>query len=507
MGNYSMNWYNGALVTVDQRDLPHRLSVLRLTAVEQVVDAVRSLAIRGAPAIGVAGAFGVALSTRQHTGDDGVDLTLVRRDAERIAGARPTAVNLAWGVRRALAALPGGADAVLDAAMEMLEEDARINRIAAGRAADLLARLCPDRPLRVLTHCNTGRLATTAFGTALGAICILANRGQIDSVLVNETRPLLQGARLTTWELAEADIPHRLAVDSAAAWAMATGQIDCVVVGADRIAANGDVANKIGTYALAVAAKRHRIPFVVVAPESTRDPDITSGRDIVIEQRPACEITTLAGVTVAPIGTHTFNPAFDVTPAELITAVVSEQAVLPNEPAGLAERIVASTTLYPHFPKPGIVFRDLAGLYADPQLLAECAAALARPFADTADRVLAIESRGFVLGAVLAAELSLPLTLARKSGKLPGETCSVRYTLEYGDDTLHVHKGSIGAGERVLVVDDVLATGGTAAAAVELVHEQGADTAGIAVVMTLTGLGGTDRLAGERVLSLTEVSA
>jgi methylthioribose-1-phosphate isomerase len=195
----------------------------------------------------------------------------------------------------------------------------------------VVLRLCPDRPLRILTHCNTGRLATTAFGTALGAVRVLHARGKVADVLVDETRPLLQGARLTAWELAEAGIPHRLTIDSAAAWAMATGQVDCVIVGADRITADGSVANKIGTYALAVAAHRHGIPFIVVAPESTRDAATATGREIVVEQRAAAEITHIGGVATAPERTDVFNPAFDVTPPELVTAIVSEIRVVEPE--------------------------------------------------------------------------------------------------------------------------------------------------------------------------------
>ncbi|MGV9673872.1 S-methyl-5-thioribose-1-phosphate isomerase [Nocardia sp. NPDC003482] len=339
MSEVSIAWVDGALVTVDQRALPRELRELRITTVDEVIDAIKTLAIRGAPAIGVSGAFGVALAAFAHGGD----AEKVRSEAERIAEARPTAVNLAWGVRRALAALPSGPQAVLDEALALLAEDGRVNRAAATHAADLLLRLGPDRPLRVLTHCNTGRLATTAFGTALGALRVLHERGAIESVLVDETRPLLQGARLTAWELAEAGIPHRLTIDSAAAWAMATGQVDAVVVGADRITADGSVANKIGTYALALAANHHGIPFVVVAPESTRDPDTPTGDRIVVEERAAGEITHVGGMATAPEGTEVFNPAFDVTPPELVTAVVTENGVLPStSPAWAA--LVANAT-------------------------------------------------------------------------------------------------------------------------------------------------------------------
>ncbi|MBV9319989.1 MAG: S-methyl-5-thioribose-1-phosphate isomerase [Mycobacterium sp.] len=316
----SIAWTDGTLVVIDQRALPHELRELRITTVDEVIDAIQTLAIRGAPALGVSGAFGVVLAAFAHAGD----AEKVTLEAARIASARPTAVNLACGVQRALAKLPQGPQAVLAEAMEMLAEDARVNRAAATHAADLVQRLCPDRPLRILTHCNTGRLATTAFGTAMGALQVLHARGQIENVLVDETRPLLQGARLTAWELAEAGIPHRLTIDSAAAWAMATGRVDCVIVGADRIAADGSVANKIGTYALAVAARRHGIPFIVVAPESTRDLATPTGHQIVVEQRAAAEITHVGGVVTAPDGTAVFNPAFDVTPPELVTAIVTE---------------------------------------------------------------------------------------------------------------------------------------------------------------------------------------
>jgi len=331
----SITWDDGTLLAIDQRLLPQELRWLRITTVDEFIDAIQTLAIRGAPALGVAGAFGVALAAYAHIGD--TDTTT--SEAARIASARPTAVNLAWGVRRALATLPAGPDAVLAEAQKMLAEDARVNRMLATHAADLVLRLCPDRPLRVLTHCNTGRLATTAVGTALGALRVLHARGKIAEVLVDETRPLLQGARLTAWELAEAGIAHRLTIDSAAAWAMATGQVDCVMVGADRIAADGSVANKIGTYALAVAAHRHDIPFIVVAPESTRDMATATGAEIVVEERAAAEITHVGGVATAPDRTAVFNPAFDVTPPELITAVVTENGPVGETNTAVGQQI------------------------------------------------------------------------------------------------------------------------------------------------------------------------
>ncbi|MFE7797780.1 S-methyl-5-thioribose-1-phosphate isomerase [Nocardia sp. NPDC057440] len=333
MDDSSLIWDDGALVTIDQRGLPHEVRELRLTTVDQIIDAIRVLAIRGAPAIGIAGAFGVVIATAANTVDGVVDVARVQADAERITATRPTAVNLAWAVRRVTAQVPLGADAVLAETLAILAEDGRVNQAAATHAADLVQELCPDRPLRVLTHCNTGRLATSAFGTAIGTLRVLFERDAIEDVLVDETRPLLQGARLTAWELAEAGIPHRLTIDSAAAWAMATGQVDCVLVGADRVTVNGDVANKIGTYALALAARHHGIPFIVVAPESTRDPNMATGDDIVVEQRAAAEVTGFGGVPTAPEGTAVFNPAFDVTPADLVTAVVTELGVVHSATA------------------------------------------------------------------------------------------------------------------------------------------------------------------------------
>ncbi|MEV6773462.1 S-methyl-5-thioribose-1-phosphate isomerase [Nocardia sp. NPDC051030] len=331
MDESSIAWADGALVTIDQRALPHELRELRITTVDDLIDAIKTLAIRGAPAIGVSGAFGVVIAALTHSTGGVVDTGKVEQEAQRIADARPTAVNLAWGVQRALAKLPQGVQAVLDEALEMQAEDGRTNLAAATAAADLLQQLCGDRPLRLLTHCNTGRLATTAWGTAIGALRVLHQRGKVSEVIVDETRPLLQGARLTAWEMAEAGIPHRLTIDSAAAWAMATERVDAVIVGADRITADGAVANKIGTYMLAIAARHHGIPFIVVAPESTRDVTTARGTDIVVEQRAAAEVTGFGGVTTAPEGTKTFNPAFDVTPAELVTAVVTEYGVL-NSP-------------------------------------------------------------------------------------------------------------------------------------------------------------------------------
>jgi methylthioribose-1-phosphate isomerase len=312
----TIDWADGAIVVIDQTALPGEYRLLELRTVGELVDAVKRLAVRGAPALGAAGALGVALSARLNSD--------VRRDAELIAHARPTAVNLAWGVERALGKLGQGEDAVLAEALALLDEDELLNKAASKRAAEIVLAECPRRPLRLLSHCNAGRLATVGWGSALGVVWHLHERGLVEEVLVDETRPLLQGARLTAWELAQEKVPYRVQPDGAAAAAMARGMVDCVLVGADRIAANGDVANKIGTYGLAIAARHHEIPFVVVAPSSTVDRKLADGAGIAIEERDARELTGYAGVPITPPGARVFNPAFDVTPFELVTAVVTE---------------------------------------------------------------------------------------------------------------------------------------------------------------------------------------
>jgi methylthioribose-1-phosphate isomerase len=319
----TIDWADGAITAIDQCVLPHEERMLRLTDVDALIDAIVRLAVRGAPALGGAGALGVALLARQFPDDP----ARVRADAERLASARPTAANLRWGVTRALARLDEGPDVVLAEALAVLDEDEAANREASGRAADLIREVCARRPLRLLTHCNAGRLATVAWGSALGVVWHLAATGDVEYVLVDETRPLLQGARLTAYELAQAGVPYRICPDSAAAAAMSLGMVDAVIVGADRITRGGDVANKIGTYAVALAAARHDVPFVVVAPESTVDATLAHGRDIVIEQRDPAEVTHFAGIPIAPDGAGVFNPAFDVTPADLVTAIVTEKRV------------------------------------------------------------------------------------------------------------------------------------------------------------------------------------
>lgn len=325
----SLVWHDNALVVVDQKLLPHELRFITLSTVDEIIDAIRRLTIRGAPAIGVAGAFAVAISARTR-----FDVDAITADAARITAARPTAVNLRWAVHRVMTHLPQGPEAMLAEALAVLDGDARTTVAVASRTAEVILELTTRRPLRILTHCNTGRFATTGVGTALGAIRALADAGQVESVLATETRPLLQGARLTAYELAEAEIPYRVCVDSAAPAAIAAGIVDVVVVGADQVTAEGSVANKIGTYSLALAAARSGIPFIVAAPESTLD----AGTVIIIEERDEEEVLTFVGGRTTPPGAAAYNPAFDVTPADLVSAVVTERRVLA---AGSAHRLAA----------------------------------------------------------------------------------------------------------------------------------------------------------------------
>jgi len=338
----AVDWRDGRLEMVDQTLLPGRLVVLRPTTVAEVVDALRRLAVRGAPAIGVAGAFGVVLGLAEagppRPGPEGLAAARadLRRAADALAAARPTAVNLGWAVRRVAAAAAGAADAAelrrlaLEEAVAVLEEDrAACARMAEAGRAELASRH------RLLTHCNTGRLATAGLGTALGVVYAKAAAGEPVQVLASETRPLLQGARLTAWELVSAGIPVTVMADTAAGAAMAGGLVDAVLVGCDRVAANGDTANKIGTYSLAVLARANRIPFYVVGPLSSFDPQAADGAAIEIELRPAAEVAWVAGARLAPEGAGVWNPAFDVTPAELVTAFITDAGVLrpPNGPS------------------------------------------------------------------------------------------------------------------------------------------------------------------------------
>jgi methylthioribose-1-phosphate isomerase len=318
----TIDWVDGAVEIVDQTALPGATRILRLATVDELVAAVRSLAVRGAPALGVAGAFGVALAARQF--DDPDELASA---VHMIETARPTAVNLARGARRVAGLLPAGPRAVLSEALKVRDEEIdsadRMARLGAG----LIVSLCGERA-RLLTHCNTGALATVVGGTALAVAFELHRRGALAGVVASETRPLLQGARLTAWELGRAGIPYRVAVDGAGPFLMARGEVDAVIVGADRICANGDVVNKVGTYAHALGARAAGIPFVVVAPESTVDVDTPSGDEVEIEDRGAGEVLSFHGVASAPDGAAAVNPAFDVTPYALVTAIVTDRRVI-----------------------------------------------------------------------------------------------------------------------------------------------------------------------------------
>jgi methylthioribose-1-phosphate isomerase len=314
---------------LDQRELPARETYRDLRTVDEVHDAILTLAVRGAPAIGIAGAMGMTLAIdgAERCADEVINHLA---DAHaRIRAARPTAVNLAWAVDRmmdaARAAARDGVDVagVLRAeATGILEEDRAMCR----RIGEHGATLIPDGA-RVLTHCNAGALATGGMGTALAAIYVAVEQGKQVEVFADETRPLLQGSRLTAWELSRAGIPVTVLVDGAAASLMAQDKVDLCIVGADRIAANGDVANKIGTFGVALAAKHHGIPFYVAAPASTFDAATRSGSDIHIEQRSADEVRCGFGSLIAPADVPVFNPAFDVTPAGVITAIVSDRGI------------------------------------------------------------------------------------------------------------------------------------------------------------------------------------
>jgi methylthioribose-1-phosphate isomerase len=329
----AVDWRDGRLEVVDQTLLPGRLRVVELATVAEVLDALRRLVVRGAPAIGVAGAFGVVLGVDQAVRAGAGDLddarAALRRAAAELEAARPTAVNLRWAVRRVVAAASaaGGAEELrrlaLAEALQILEEDrAACRRIGEAGRAELASRR------RLLTHCNTGRLATAGLGTALAVVYAKAAAGEPVEVLASETRPLLQGARLTAWELVDAGIPVTVLADTAAGAALAGGLVDGVLVGCDRVARNGDTANKIGTYALAVLARAHGVPFYVVGPLSSFDQEAADGAAIVIEQRPAAEVSTLGGARVTPEAAGVWNPAFDVTPAGLVTAFVTDAGVL-----------------------------------------------------------------------------------------------------------------------------------------------------------------------------------
>jgi methylthioribose-1-phosphate isomerase len=303
---------------LDQRRLPAEETWLELADADAVAEAIRTLAVRGAPAIGVAAAYGLAVEARR-----GATPVRLREASEMLAHARPTAVNLAWAVRRMGRRLGLGSAEILAEAHAIRDED----EAACRRMGALGAPLLPPRAT-VLTHCNAGALATAGYGTALGVIRAAVEGGNPVTVLADETRPFFQGARLTAWELHRDGIPVTVLTDGMAGWLMARGEISCVVVGADRIAANGDVANKIGTYQLAVLAAHHGLPFYVAAPWSTVDRATATGAAIPIEERGADEVMVINGQRIGPAGVPARYPAFDVTPAALVTAIITERGVV-----------------------------------------------------------------------------------------------------------------------------------------------------------------------------------
>ena len=333
----TLRWHGTRLELIDQRALPARLEYVSCASAAEVAEAIRAMVVRGAPAIGCAAAFGVALEAGRQEHCTRTEFDAAMEIAFRaLAASRPTAVNLFWALDRMRAALgtetrenPKAAAATLaKAALALFNADLETNR-AIGRAG---AALVPDGA-RILTHCNTGALATAGHGTALGVIRSARDQGKHISVVASETRPYLQGARLTAWELIQEKIPVTLITDNMAGHLMRLGKIDLVLVGADRIAVNGDVANKIGTYTLAVLAERHRIPFYVAAPLSSIDTSAADGNAIPIEERSASEVTGYAGVRWAPEGVGVVNPAFDITPAELVSGLFTEKGAMTRPDA------------------------------------------------------------------------------------------------------------------------------------------------------------------------------
>jgi len=338
----TLRWKNGRLEMIDQRILPARFEYISYDSAAGVADGIRSMVVRGAPAIGCAAAYGIALEALQLR-DLGLEAFRdgMAKAFEVLAGSRPTAVNLFWALERMRTRMDAMsvstpseiAEKLLEEAHEVLSEDIRINRTLGTFGVDLL----PDGA-RVLTHCNAGALATAGHGTALGVIRSAVESGKKISVIADETRPFLQGARLTAWEMVQARIPVTLISDNMAGHLMSRGEIDAVVVGTDRVAANGDVANKIGTYMVAVLARRHGVPFYVACPLSTIDLGIPGGSAIPIEERAADEVTGYRDCQWAAQGVSVRNPAFDVTPAELVTALITEKGVV-KQPS--TERISA----------------------------------------------------------------------------------------------------------------------------------------------------------------------
>ena len=359
----AVKWESGKLVLLDQRYLPDKVEHVTCGDFREISRAIADMVVRGAPAIGIAGGYGIASAAREAMESrlsPSEAVSLIQQAASVLTSSRPTAVNLKWAVDRVLnkavrnleltmlnrGAVPGCSDtdrsllreafeAALSEARAIELEDVETNRRIGQNGASLLK---PGS--RVLTHCNAGALATGGYGTALGVIRSAFEQGKVSMVYADETRPYLQGARLTAWELLQDGIPVTLLVDSAAGYLMSQGKVDCIIVGADRIARNGDTANKIGTYALACLAKTHGLPFYVAAPASTFDLDIEDGSGIPVEERGAEEVLSFRGTRVAPQGVAAFNPAFDVTPSELVSAIITEKGLIAQPIAENLPRVI-----------------------------------------------------------------------------------------------------------------------------------------------------------------------
>lgn len=319
----AIEWKENKIILLDQTALPVAENYIAYDSIAELIVAIQRLVVRGAPALGVTGAYGVVLAMDEAT-RSGLSADQLEKNIDALRDARPTAVNLAWAVEKIRKHVASGRDAVMAAAQELASEDKQSSTDMGNIGADWLINKLGAKPLTLLTHCNTGSLATTGTGTALGVIKEMHKRGYVKEVFADETRPLLQGSRLTAWELMKSEIPYRIEPDGAAAMAILSGRIDAALIGADRIAKNGDSANKIGSLSVALACHAAGIPFLVVAPESTVDRSIATGKEIHIEIRGDEELTHFKGLQVAPIGAKTFNPAFDVTPAEYISAVITE---------------------------------------------------------------------------------------------------------------------------------------------------------------------------------------
>lgn len=325
-------WDNGTVVMIDQTLIPNELKYLRLTDYKDVITAIETMQVRGAPAIGVTAALGMALAAQSIAAESTVELVRnLEEVADEFRASRPTAVNLFWAIDRMLAVARSHSHLspeslrkrLLDEAIRILDEDIAINKQIGTHGAELL-----HDGDTVLTHCNAGALATAGYGTALGVIRAAYESGKRVKVIADETRPRLQGMRLTAWELLQIGVPVTVISDNMAGWVMSNSMVNCVIVGADRIAANGDTANKIGTYGLAVLAREHGIPFYVAAPSSTVDLSLPDGSGIPIEERSPDEVTHICGVRIAPEGVNVYNPSFDITPAQYISAIITEKGLL-----------------------------------------------------------------------------------------------------------------------------------------------------------------------------------